>query len=478
MVEAPERSGGASTSEATPSNEVSTKRTRRRFSAEYKRRILREADACTKSGELGALLRREGIYSSVLHGWRAARDRGEIAGLSKKRGRKRNEVDARDKQIAELQRALNTQTKRAERAEAIVEIQKKPFTAVGDSTPTQQRGQLVSAVQQHATVFAVATMCLALGVARATFYRRVKARLCKPRTSPQRKLGDEERGQVLMALNADRFCDLAPAQVYATLLDEGTYLCSERTMYRVLAENAQVRERRAQRRHPHYAAPQLLATGPNQVWSWDITKLMGPAKWTYFHLYVILDVFSRYVVGWLLADKESAALAKKLIEESCSAQRITPGKLTVHADRGTSMKSKPVALLLADLGATKSHSRPQVSNDNPFSEAQFRTLKYRPDFPERFGSLEHARQHCVDFFRWYNHEHYHSGLALLTPHDVHHGKVAEKIALRKVVLANAFDAHPERFPRGRPAPNEPRNAVWINPPKEDPTTAKTEEVPA
>lgn len=259
----------------------------------------------------------------------------------------------------------------------------------------------MSTVQQHTPTLAITAVCFALGVARATFYRRSKPRLCAPRAAPLRKLSIEERNKVMETLNADRFCDLAPAQVYATLLDEERYLCSERTMYRVLAENKQVRERRTQRRHPQYAAPQLLATAPNQLWSWDITKLLGPAKCTYFHLYVILDVFSRYVVGWMVAEKESAALAKKLIEETCARQEIRPGQLTVHADRGTSMKSKPVALLLADLGATKTHSRPHVSNDNPFSEAQFRTLKYRPDFPERFGSIQHARQHCVDFFTWY-----------------------------------------------------------------------------
>ena len=245
-------------------------------------------------------------------------------------------------------------------------------------------------------------------------------------------------------------------------------------MYRIVAENTQVRERRAQRRHTHYAAPQLLATAPNQLWSWDITKLYGPQKWTYFYLYVILDVFSRYVVGWLVADAESAALAKKLIAESCERQSIAPGQLTLHADRGSSMKSKPVALLLADLGATKSHSRPSVSNDNPFSEAHFRTLKYRPDFPERFGSREHARQHSVDFFKWYNHEHYHSGLALMTPHDVHHGRVDAKLVQRSVVLSAAFRAHPERFTRGLPMPEEPRTAVWINPPKVSPETESKE----
>ena len=333
----------------------------------------------------------------------------------------------------------------------------------------------MSAVQQHAPTLAIAVVCLALGLARATFYRRSKARLCKPRSAPPRRLGADERASVLATLNDERFSDLAPAQVYAMLLDEGQYLCSERTMYRIVAENTQVRERRAQRRHTHYAAPQLLATAPNQLWSWDITKLYGPQKWTYFYLYVILDVFSRYVVGWLVADAESAALAKKLIAESCERQSIAPGQLTLHADRGSSMKSKPVALLLADLGATKSHSRPSVSNDNPFSEAHFRTLKYRPDFPERFGSREHARQHCLDFFRWYNHEHYHSGLALMTPHDVHHGLVETKLVQRSIALSAAFNAHPERFPHGMPMPEAPRSTVWINPPKTI-TTSQTKEL--
>lgn len=335
----------------------------------------------------------------------------------------------------------------------------------------------MNVIQQHVPMLAITAVCLALGVARATFYRRSKPRMLKPRSSPPRKLSADERATVLATLNSERFCDLAPAQVYAMLLEEERYLCSERTMYRVLAENAQVRERRDHLRHPPYAAPQLLATAPNHLWSWDITKLLGPAKWTYFYLYVILDVFSRYVVGWMVAERESSTLAKKLIAETCERQRIQPGQLTIHADRGTSMKSKPVALLLADLGATKTHSRPHVSNDNPFSEAQFRTLKYRPDFPERFGSLEHARQHCVDFFAWYNREHHHSGLALLTPHDVHHGNVDTKIEQRRAVLSRAFDAHPERFTRGRPTPAKPRDAVWINPPApNDESTSKEDAV--
>jgi putative transposase len=253
--------------------------------------------------------------------------------------------------------------------------------------------------------------------------------------------------------------------VYAGLLDEGRYLCSERTMYRLLAQAGELRERRDQLRHPPYAKPELLATRPNELWSWDITKLLGPAKWTYFYLYVLLDVFSRYVVGWMVAHRESATLAKKLIEASLKKQAIQRGKLTVHADRGTSMTSKPVALMLADLGVTKTHSRPQVSNDNPFSEAQFKTFKYRPEFPDRFGCIEDGRTFCVGFFDWYNYEHYHSGLALLTPATVHYGQTAAVLAQRHEILAAAYAQHPERFVRRAPRPAEPPKAVWINPPK-------------
>ena len=271
---------------------------------------------------------------------------------------------------------------------------------------------------------------------------------------------------MLDALHEPRFVDLAPAQVYATLLDEGRYLCSERTLYRVLAENAEVRERRDQLRHPHYAAPELLATRPNELWSWDITKLLGPTKWTYYYLYVLLDVFSRYAVGWLLAQRESAALAEKLIEQSCERQAIQPGQLTVHADRGAPMIAKSMAFMLADLGITKTHSRPHVSNDNPFSESQFKTLKYRPEFPDRFGSPEHARSCCGDLLHWYNTEHHHVGLGLFTPHDVHYGLAAAKREQRAHVLADAFAKHPERFPNGLPSPRALPSAVWINPPAE------------
>ena len=314
----------------------------------------------------------------------------------------------------------------------------------------------------------IAPTCAALEVARASYYRGLKPPVeLPPRPTPARALPAEERQAVLDVLHEPRFVDLSPAEVYATLLDDGRYLCSERTLYRVLAENAEVRERRDQLRHPTYAAPQLLATRPNDVWSWDITKLLGPTKWTYYYLYVLLDVFSRYVVGWLLAERESARLAEQLIGESCERQGIAPGQLTVHSDRGPAMTSKPVALLLADLGVTKSHSRPHVSNDNPFSESQFKTLKYRPEFPERFGSLEHGRSHCGDFFPWYNTEHHHVGLGLFTPHDVHYGLAEAKRAERARVLAEAFARNPERFPHGRPVPKAVPTAVWINPPVND-----------
>ena len=265
-------------------------------------------------------------------------------------------------------------------------------------------------------------------------------------------------------LNSERFVDQAPTEVYATLLDAGKYLCSVRTMYRILEEHAELRERRDQLRHPNYEKPVLLATGPNQVWSWDITKLLGPMKWVYFHLYVILDIFSRYVVGWMLAERESAELAKRLIKETCSKQGIVAEQLTLHADRGTSMKSKPLAMLLSDLGVTKTHSRPQVSNDNPYSESQFKTLKYRPEFPKRFGSIQHARDVCRDLFGWYNTEHYHSGIGLLTPESVHYGRAAMIVEGRRQVLLDFFGAHPERFVNGAPKPPEIPSAAWINPP--------------
>jgi putative transposase len=321
--------------------------------------------------------------------------------------------------------------------------------AVNDATPT----------------LGAAPACRALDLPRASLYRgRRPAVVARPRPSPPRALNVVERHAVLDLLHT-RFIDQAPAQVHATLLDEGTYVCSPRTMYRVLDDAHEIKERRDQVRRPHYAAPELLATRPNEVWSWDITKLLGPAKWTYFYLYVILDIFSRYVVGWMVAPRESAALAERLIADTCAKQGIVPGQLTVHADRGAAMTSKPVVFLLADLGVVKTHSRPHVSNDNPFSEAQFKTLKYCPQFPARFGSLEDARAFGQAFFPWYNQEHRHSGLGFLTPAVVHVGQAATVRAHRQQVLATAYALHPERFVNGRPQPADLPTAVWINPPQ-------------
>jgi putative transposase len=311
----------------------------------------------------------------------------------------------------------------------------------------------------------IAPTCAALGLPRATYYRRRRPQSAPPaRARSPRALSAGEQATVLDVLHAPRFVDLAPAEVYATLLDEGQYHCAERTMYRLLAASHEVRERRDQLRHPRYAAPELLARRPNELWSWDITKLLGPAKWTYFYLYVMLDVFSRYVVGWMVAHGESATLAEQFIHETCTRQGIGREQLTIHADRGSAMTSKSVAFLLADLGITKTHSRPHVSNDNPFSEAQFKTLKYRPAFPDRFGAIQDARGHCHVFFPWYNTEHHHSGLGLLTPSDVHHGLAEQRVAARAAVLATAYGVHPERFPGGLPQPPARPTEVWINPP--------------
>jgi transposase InsO family protein len=312
----------------------------------------------------------------------------------------------------------------------------------------------------------VVTACAALGMARATLYRHrhPSRRPARPRPPSARALGATEKQTVLGLLHSNRFVDQAPASVFATLLDEGIYHCSVRTMYRLLAAGGEVRERRDQLRHPQYAKPELLARGPNQVWSWDITRLKGPAKWTYFYLYVLLDIFSRYVVGWMLAREETAALAKHLIAETIAKQDIAAGTLTLHADRGSPMKAKPVAFLLADLGVTKSHSRPHTSNDNPFSESQFKTLKYRPDFPKRFGLIEDARAHCHAFFTWYNTEHRHSGIGLMTPQQVHYGDVEAIDEARRKTLEVAYRRHPDRFVRKKPEPPQRPLDVWINPP--------------
>ena len=307
--------------------------------------------------------------------------------------------------------------------------------------------------------------CDALGVSRATFYRwRSPVHGPHRRKRSRRRLSDAERRAVLEVLHEERFVDRAPAEIFATLLDEGRYLASTSTMYRLLRNADEVRERRAHRHRRDFARPELLAERPNQLWSWDITKLRGPQKWRYYYLYVIIDVFSRYVVGWMIAPRESAALAEKLIEETCRRQGIQRDQLTIHADRGSSMTSKSVAFLLADLGVTKTHSRPHVSNDNPYSEANFKTLKYHVGFPGQFGSIEDARGYAGPFFDWYDNEHRHSGLAMLTPADVHFGRAKSTIAARNATLERAHLAHPERFVHGAPIAAHPPTAAWINPP--------------
>lgn len=337
---------------------------------------------------------------------------------------------------------------------------------------------------QLSTEVGISAACQSLQVARATFYRRQQpppdVTAVPPKRRSIRALSETERAETLSVLRSEEFADRAPAAVHATLLDQGRYLCSPRTMYRLLAEQGEVRERRNQLIHPQYQRPELLATAPNQLWSWDITKLKSIVKWTYFYLYVVLDIFSRYVVGWMVAPRESAELAKQLLLESCLKQSIALDQLTIHSDRGPAMTSKPVALLLADLGVTRSLSRPHVSNDNPFSESQFKTLKYCPEFPERFGSLPHSRSFSDSFFSWYNKEHRHSGIAMLTPETVHYGRAEAVIAARRLVLEEAYRKHPERFVRQPPEPHCLPAAVWINPPAQtmqnsscDPNAEKT-----
>ena len=334
----------------------------------------------------------------------------------------------------------------------------------------------MASVQELQPTLGAAAACRVLGLwrgaparqqaslRRAAFVGPRLPRADRPR--PPLALDTLESQALLETLNSERFVDTAPAAVHATLLDEGRYLGSVRTMYRLLAANGGSRERRNQLIHPAYTKPELLALAPNQVWSWDITKLKGPVKWTYYYLYVILDIFSRYVVGWMIAERESATLARHLITESCGKQNIVEEQLTLHADRGSSMKSKVVSQLLSDLGITKTHSRPKVSNDNPFSESQFKTMKYRPEYPSRFGSIQDARAFAVDFFYWYNEEHHHSGIALYTPSDVHYGRVEQIQQDRQAALDAAYQRHPNRFVRKPPEAAMPPQAVWINPPKD------------
>jgi len=322
-------------------------------------------------------------------------------------------------------------------------------------------------VQEESNVYGVVETCEALGMSRATYYRRKKGlsrSLEGQENKSKRRLSDEEERKVLELLTSERFMDKSVAEAYYTVLDEGMYICSQRTMYRILTRHKAVKERRDQCRHPEYTKPELLARGPNEVWSWDITKLKGPCKWLHYYLYVILDVYSRYVVGWMIAERESATLAQRLIEETCEKQGIEKGCLTVHADRGIAMKSNAVAQLLADLGITKTHSRPYVSNDNPYSEAQFKTLKYHCIFPGQFGSLEDARSFLRVFFEWYNNDHRHAGIGWMTPADAHTGRAKELLEKRKRTLMEAYARHPERFVKGAPTPPNLPTEVWINKP--------------
>jgi len=339
-------------------------------------------------------------------------------------------------------------------------------------------------VQEMGPELGIRTTCEVLGVPRATYYRHQTKRMkvvdppepSAPPSSP-RALSPEERAAVLELLCSERYVNASPRTVWATELDEGRYHCSVSSMYRILTEEADVRERRNQLRHPNYVRPELLATAPNQLWSWDITKLKGPGKSVYFCLYVILDVFSRYVVGWMVAGRESQTLAAQLIQESCRKQQILEGELTLHADRGSSMKSKTVAQLLMDLGVAKTHSRPHVSNDNPYSEAAFKTMKYHPEFPGRFGSVEDARAHFGPFFSWYNNEHRHTGLGLMTPAAVHYGEAEEVWQRRQELLEAVYQEHPERFVRGVPKPPALPEEAWINRPEPSSASIETPEPP-
>jgi putative transposase len=315
--------------------------------------------------------------------------------------------------------------------------------------------------------------CAQLAYPRSSYYRheQVKPAATEPRVLPApspRALPSAEREAVRDLLNSEQFVDSSPRQVYGTLLDEGRYLCSVSTMYRILRAYQEVRERRNQKQNPVYKKPELLATAPNQVWSWDITKLRGPVPHVYYYMYTILDIFSRYVVGYMVAIREQATLARQLVADSCAKQGIEPEQLILHADRGSAMTSKTLALLLADLGVGKSHSRPYTSDDNPFSEAQFKTMKYRPDYPDRFGSPQDARQWAHPFIHWYNNEHRHTSLGLMTPATVHYGLAAELTVQRQVTLQAAYEKHPERFVKGLPAPPKLQTAVWINPTLEKP----------
>ena len=324
---------------------------------------------------------------------------------------------------------------------------------------------MIAIAEELGGVVGVSAACAALEVPRSRLYRARQPQIePSPRPTPAHALSADERAHLRAVLNSERFMDQPPRQVYATLLDEGVYVAHWRTMYRVLAEHDEVRERRNLLAHPVYRKPELLATAPNQVWSWDITTLRGPVRWSGYKLYTVLDIFSRCVVGWMIAEVESSALARQLIAETAGRQGIQPDQLTLHADNGGPMTGKPLSQLLVELGITRSHSRPHTSDDNPFSEAQFKTMKYRPDYPDRFPTMEAAREWAREFFTWYNEEHYHSGLNLMTPASVHDGAAEAIQQQRQAVMAAAFVANPQRFTNGQPVVKGAPDAVWINPP--------------
>ncbi|MEV0290348.1 IS3 family transposase [Kribbella sp. NPDC050820] len=462
----------SSISERVPDPEVPAKARSRRYSASYKARILAEYEELDKAGK-GALLRREGLYSSLISAWRDQRDKGAMAALATPAGRP--PADPKDRENVRLRRENERLAAELEKARKVIEVQGKALRAVGsarDRQPGQRErahAMIDEAITELEPLIGTRKACEATGRPQASHYRRhrqspLPARPPKPQP---RALTRSERDEVRAVLNSPEHVDKAPAAVYHELLDAGIYLASISTMYRILREHDEVHERRRQATHPARVKPELVATRPNMCWSWDITKLRGPANWTYYYyLYVIIDIYSRYVVGWLLAECESAALAEQLLADSITKQNAEPDTLTIHADNGSSMASKPVAFLLADLGVTKTHSRPHVSNDNPYSEAQFKTMKYRPDFPEQFGSMADARSFCQRFFTWYNAEHYHSGIGWHHPIDVHYGHADTIRTGRAEVLTAAYTRNPERFVRKHPEPPVLPTSAWINKPSD------------
>ncbi|MGD8151515.1 IS3 family transposase [Ornithinimicrobium sp. Y1694] len=438
---------------------------RRRFTAEFKAAILAEYDAADR-GERGAILRREGLYSSHIIEWRKAAAAGAQAGLA---GPPR---DRRDKELQALRERAEKAEAELARTKAALDLGGKSTRALGDAL--RERGQAAAvaavinpAVDDLAVHVGTSAACGLLGRSRAGHYRAKNPpppAEPAPRPVPANKLTEAERAQVLGVLTSEEFADKAVAQAWATLLDEGIYLCSQSTMHRILRENDMAGERRRQATHPARTRPELVATGPGQVWSWDITKLRGPDRGVYYDLYVVLDIFSRFVVAWTIAAREDADIARNMLEQAMGVHGVPDA---VHADRGTSMTSKPVAQLLVDLGVARSHSRPHVSNDNPYSEAAFKTLKYAPVFPERFGSLADAAAFAEAFFSYYNHEHRHSGIGLHTPASVHYGTAGQVRAHRQSTLDAAYAAHPERFGHRRPQPPKLPQAAWINQPSQE-----------